>query len=124
DRAEVHGLGDRLVDQMDYELAGLADVDRGVLGAAERADAEAEDHERRLLGEYVEEAERRGVDPALGAERGDQGDRPRHDQAAEQLVPLGGRELRQIEAHVHASRRATKRPPPSRPAANSPTKKA
>jgi hypothetical protein len=124
DRAQVHGLGDRLVDQVDHELAGLADFDRGVLGAAQRADAEAEHDQRRLLGEHVEETERRRVDTSLGIPRGDQRDRARHDEAAQQLVALGGGELGEIEAHGHAWRRATKRPPPSRPAANSPTKNA
>ena len=61
DGAEVHGLGDRLVDQVDHELAGIADVVGGVLGAAGGRDAEAEHHDRRLLGQHVEEAERRRI---------------------------------------------------------------
>ena len=34
DRAEVHRRGERLVDQIDHELAAVADVVGGVLGAA------------------------------------------------------------------------------------------
>jgi hypothetical protein len=124
DRAQVHGLGDRLIDQVDHELAGIEDVYRGVLGAAGRADAEPEHDQRRFLGEHVEEAEWGSVDPAVGALRGDQRDRSRHYEAAQQLVTVAGRQRGEIEMHAHAPRRATKRPPPRRPAANRPTKKA
>jgi hypothetical protein len=61
DGADVHRLGHRLVDQVDHELAGGADVGDGVLRGAAAALLDAEHDDRRVVAEVVEEAERGGV---------------------------------------------------------------
>ena len=66
DRADVHALGQRLVDQVDHELAGLADVVFGILVAAVIARAvDAEHHDRRVGADGVKKAEWRRVDMPL-----------------------------------------------------------
>ena len=71
DGADVHPLGERLIDQVDDELAGVADVALGVLVAVAAvpalAGADAEHDDRRARADRVEKAERRGVDAALAS---------------------------------------------------------
>jgi hypothetical protein len=104
DGADVHPLGERLVDQIDDELAAIADVALGVLvavaGGAGVARADAEDDDRRHRTDRVEEAERRRVDPPLAIDRRRQRDRPRHHGADEELIGIALRDRRQIEMHV------------------------
>jgi hypothetical protein len=97
---EVHGLGDRLVDQVDDELAGDMDVARGVLGRSVGVVLQAQHDQRRVLGEHVEERERRGVDDAVRAQRGDERDRARHDEAAQQLVALARLEIGELQREI------------------------
>jgi hypothetical protein len=88
DGADVHGLGQGLVDEVDDEHSGLGDVAGRVLAVAVRLVLEAEHDERRLLREDVEEAERSGVDHTCRVDRRDERDRPGHDRRAEELVAL------------------------------------
>ena len=62
-------------------------------------DAEAQHDQRRLLGDHVEEAEGRRIGAAVPVAGGDQRDRARHYEAAEQLVALRRRQLGEGEAH-------------------------
>ena len=65
DRAIVHRCRQRLVHQMDHELSVAADVACGVLGGEIGLVLQAEDDERRIFGEHIEEAERRRVDDTV-----------------------------------------------------------
>ena len=102
DRADVHAFGERLVDQVDDELAGIADVALGVLPAVAGriAGADAEHDNGRYRADRVEEAERRGVDMPRQIDRRRERDRPRHDSADQELVGVARREPRQIEMHI------------------------
>ena len=88
DRAIVHRSRQRLIHQMHDELPAAVNVARGVLRAEIGLVLQAEHQKRRILGEDVEEAERRRVDAAVLVERRDQRDRPRHDDPAQQLVAV------------------------------------
>ena len=53
DGTGVHSLGHRLVNEVDDEYAGLADMLERVLRRAIRPGLQAEDDERRILAEYI-----------------------------------------------------------------------
>jgi hypothetical protein len=84
----VHRARQRLVGEVDHELAGAFDIDRGVLGQAVGSQIGGEHAERRVLAEHVEEAERGGVDHAGRANRRHPGDRPRQHESRQHLVAL------------------------------------
>ena len=62
DRADIHALGEILVDEVDDEGAGLGDVASCVLRRLVRLVLQPEHDQRRVFRENVEEAERRRVD--------------------------------------------------------------
>src|SRR6185503_11051606 len=90
---KMHRVGGTLVGQVDHVFAGAPDVLEGVLDGAVGAPVEAEDAERRVFGDHVEEGERRAVGDAVVAPGGDPRDWPRDHQADEELVALEGWEL-------------------------------
>src|SRR5258708_11077889 len=73
---------------MHDELPAAVDVARGVLWSEIGLVLQAEHHERWIFREDVEETERRRVDATVLVERRDKRDRPRHDDATQQLVPV------------------------------------
>jgi hypothetical protein len=76
------------------------DVARSVLGRAVGTVLQAEHDQGRIRGKHVEKGERRGIDHTLRAQRGDEGNRTGHDQAAEELIALAGLELGKVEGQV------------------------
>ena len=97
--ADVHGIGQRLGDEVDHEFAGALDVGAGVFGRARSAVPDAKRDDGRGAAEQVEEGERGGVDRAVRAERRDQGDGARDDDARQQPVRLGLVRALQIKLH-------------------------
>ena len=106
------------VGEVDDEFAGAVDVLEGVLQRAVGAAVEAEDAQRRVFGDYVEEGERRAVGDAVLAPGRDPGDRARDHQADEELVALLGGELGEFKVHkdwvpAFAGTTATRLDPPA-----------
>ena len=97
--ALVHRFGDGFIHEVDDEFVRGADVQGGVLGRAVVAVAGRKGDNRRLRAQHIEEAERRGVHPAVRAEGGDQRNRPRRDKADEQLISAVGKLFFQVEFH-------------------------
>jgi hypothetical protein len=67
--AAVHLLGHGLVAQVHDELLVAHDVRGGVLELPVGEAVDADHHDRRLLAEHVEHAERRGIDDTALADR-------------------------------------------------------
>jgi hypothetical protein len=88
DRADVHCLRQRLVDEVDDEDAAAGDVPCRVLGGSGRLVLEAEHDERRVLREHVEEAERRRIHDAGVVDARDQRDGARDHGRDQELVAL------------------------------------
>src|SRR5882724_1627847 len=61
DGTRVHSPGHRLVDEVDDEYAGLADMLECILRCAVRPRLQAEDDEHRILAEYIKKRERRAA---------------------------------------------------------------
>jgi len=97
--ALVHRLGNGLVNEVHDEFMGGADVARGVLGRIVVAVAGGEGTDGRIGTQQVEEAERRGVHPAVGAEGRHQRDGPRRDQAGEDRIGALGEFVFEVEFH-------------------------
>src|SRR6266705_2631103 len=84
----VHGACQRLVGEVDHELAGAFDVRPGVLDAPVRPAVEGEHAKRRVLGEDVEEAEGRRVARAGRTQGRHPGDGARQHEGREDLVAV------------------------------------
>jgi hypothetical protein len=85
-RRAVHLLALRPRRHVVDELTRRFGVLHGVLLAAIELVRRREQHERRVVREHVEKAERREVHDAGGAQRGDPPDRSRHDARFERVV--------------------------------------
>src|SRR5688572_12940248 len=96
---DVHRVGGGFIHQVDHVLAGAADVLQAVLHRAVQAQVEAEDAERRLLRDAVEEGEGGAVGDTVLAPGGDPADRTRDHQADEELVALLRRQACQLKFH-------------------------
>src|ERR1041385_2000793 len=72
----VHRARQRLIGEVDDELAGPLDVGRRVLDPAIGPQVGCEHAQRRILAKYIEKAERRGVDHPGRPNRRYPGDRP------------------------------------------------
>src|SRR5258705_338133 len=84
-------LRQRFVGEMDHEFAAALDVDQGVLFPAVRPPVDRKHAERWILAEYVEEAERRGIDHSARADTRHPGDRPRQHERRQHLVAFAPR---------------------------------
>ena len=96
---DVHRIGRRFVGQVDHVLAGAPDILEGVLDCAVGAPVEAQDAQRRVLRDRVEEGERRAVGDAVFVPGGHPADRARDHEADDQLVALQRRQARKLELH-------------------------
>src|SRR5207244_4165711 len=98
----VHGIGRRLVDQVDDELAGAPDVLQRMLHGAVAARIDADHAERRVFRKHVEEREGRAIRHAVFAPGRDPRDRTRDDEADQQLVALVRRNVGEVQVHQPA----------------------
>ena len=100
-----HFFEEVLGDYVNDELAGAADVVRGVLGdgfaAGAVGDSDADD--RWVGAEVVVGREGRGVECAFAVQAGDPRDGARCDEADEQVVDLAMRRLLHVELHIDVS---------------------
>jgi hypothetical protein len=99
DGAYIHLLSEAFVHQVHDKGARLADIGGRILDGAIRARLQPENDEWRLFAEYVEERERRCIDNAVGPNRSDKRDRPRHHKTYEELVAKRLRKSLEIEGH-------------------------
>ncbi len=97
--ASVHGFSDGLVNQIDDEFVGGADVAGGIFRRAVIAIAGSEAEDGRLGAKEIEKAEGSGVDSSLLAHGSDQGNRPRDDKAGEDLVGAAGVLAGEVKFH-------------------------
>ncbi len=97
--ADIHRLQHGIGDDVDGELAGVAHVLRRVFRAAGLAIFDAQRDDRGIGRQAVEEAVGRGIGDAVLAERGHEGDRPRHHGADQQFVAFARRQLAEVK-HV------------------------
>ena len=97
--AEVHGLGQRFIHEVDHKLVREPDVEGGILGGAVLAVAGRKGDDGGPRAEDIEKAEGRGVDPALRTEGGDQRNGAGRDEAGEDLVGAAGIPAFKIKFH-------------------------
>src|SRR4051794_10212826 len=89
----VHRARQRLVGEVDDELAGPLDVGRGVLDPAVRPQVGCEHAQRRILAKYIEKAEGRSVDHSGRSNRRYPGDRLRQNEPCQHLVTFAMGEI-------------------------------
>jgi|SRR5271167_762064 len=100
---DVHAFGDFLGDEVDDELAGVADVVAGVFGAAGFVTADADTDDGGITAEGVEEGEGRGVEMAVGVLADDPGYGPGNNGGEENFVAFLWRESLKVEEHEKSS---------------------
>ena len=81
------------------KLAVGQNVGRGVLQVLVLELVDADHQDGRVFAQHIEHAERRGIHDTVGVLRGNQRDRPWHDQAGHQLVALVGGQRCEIDVH-------------------------
>jgi hypothetical protein len=101
DGADVHALGDILVDDVNDEFTGVADILCGVLAddVGTRTIADANGDDGRIDTEIVVGAERGGVDFAFEVDGGNERDGARCDKADEEVVGEVWSSLGEVEIH-------------------------
>ena len=100
DGADIHPRDQRVVDDIDGELLGHADIVAGVLVAHVGVILDPDSHDGRVGRQAIEEAEWRRVDHALLVDCRDESDRARNDGSDEKLVAVARRELREIKVRI------------------------
>src|ERR1017187_4664085 len=97
--ALVHGVGDGFVHKVHDEFVRGTDIARGVFGRAVFAVAGRKRTDRRIRAHEIEEAERRGVHLAVGADGRHQRNRSWRDEAGKNGIRAVGKFFFEIEFH-------------------------
>ena len=102
-RGRHHRRHVRIIDNVDRELLGRANIPGRILESLAGLVFDAECQDRRIRRERVEKTVGGCIDNTLRADRGHPGDRAGHDGADQELVTIAGRHGREIKVMmVHA----------------------